>query len=119
MAGEEVIAKEPIVEGAFLASLKRNNSKIRADRAEAIGEDTQLLYKRAIEDLEVQIKRMMREQENMLDLSPTNSMSLMLASDFDAPTYVAKDIELGWKIRNEQIKLDLAIKRYRYLFGEE
>jgi UDP-3-O-acyl-N-acetylglucosamine deacetylase len=105
------------IQGAFLTSLKRNNKQIRDDRATAIGDDTELLYKRSIEDLEVTIKRMVREQENMLDLSPTNSMSLTLASDFDAPAYVAKDIELGIKIREANIKLDIAKKRYSYLFG--
>ena len=109
---EEV--KEP---GAFLVSLKRNNKQIRDDRAAAIGEDTQLLYKRQIEDLQVTIKRMEREQENMLDLSPTNAMSLVLASDFDSTAYVQKDVELGVKIRNESIKLEIADKRYKYLFG--
>jgi hypothetical protein len=106
-----------VVQGAFLTSLKRNNKQIRDDRAAAIGDDTELLYKRSIEDLEVTIKRMVREQENMLDLSPTNSMSLTLASDFDASAYVAKDIELGIKIRESNIKLDIAKKRYVYLFG--
>lgn len=105
-------------QGAFLASLKRNNAKIRADRAQAIGEDTQMIYKRRIEDLDVSIKRMRREQENMLDLSPTTADSLVLASDFDSTRYTEKDIELGVKIRNEEIKLEIATKRYKYLFGE-
>ena len=105
------------VQGAFLLSLKRNNKQIRDDRATAIGEDTQLLYKRQIEDLQVTIKRMEREQENMLDLSPTNAMSLVLASDFDSTAYVHKDVELGVKIRNETIRLEIAEKRYKYLFG--
>jgi hypothetical protein len=108
---------EENVQGAFLSSLKRNNKQIRDDRAASIGEDTQLLYKRQIEDLQVTIKRMEREQENMLDLSPTNAISLTLASDFDASAYVAKDIELGVKIRNESIRLEIAQKRYAYLFG--
>lgn len=107
-----------VSDGAFIASLKRNNSKIRADRAQAIGEDAQLLYKRAIEDLQVTIRRMERDQDNMLDLSPENSMSLKLASDFDATAYVEKDVELGVKIRNSEIKLEIAKKRYTYLFGE-
>ena len=105
-------------DGAFIASLKRNNKQIREDRAAAIGEDTQLLYKRKIEDLQVTIRRMERELENMLDLSPTNTTSLVLASDFDSASYVEKDIELGVKIRNESIKLEIAQKRYSYLFGE-
>jgi hypothetical protein len=115
MPQDEVEGKE---EGAFIASLKRNNAKIRADRAQAIGEDAQLIYKRQIEDLEVSIKKMKREQENMLDLSPTNADSLVLASDFDSETYAKKDVELGVKIRNAEITLEIAQKRYAYLFGK-
>jgi len=102
--------------GAFIVSLKRNNKQIRDDRAAAIGEDTELLYKRQMEDLDVNLRRMRREQENMLDLSPHDTHSLVLASDFDSAEYVAKDITLGVKIRNEQIKLDIARERYQYLF---
>jgi hypothetical protein len=105
--------------GAFFASLKRNNKQIRDDRATAIAEDTELIYKRKIEDLELLIKKMKREQDNMLDLSPTNAQSLVLASDFDSDAYVGKDIEIGVKIRNSEIRLEIAKSRYRYLFGGE
>jgi hypothetical protein len=104
-------------EGAFFSSLKRNNRQIRDDRATAIAEDTELVYKRKIEDLELSIKKMKREQENMLDLSPTNAQSLILASDFNSAEYVEKDIDLGIKIRNTEITLEIAKKRYQYLFG--
>jgi hypothetical protein len=106
-------------QGAFFSSLKRNNKQIRDDRATAIAEDTQLVYKREIEDLELSIKKMKREQENMLDLSPTNAQSLILASDFDSNVYTKKDIDLGVKIRNAEITLEIAKKRYTYLFGGE
>lgn len=105
--------------GAFYSSLKRNNKQIRDDRAQAIVEDTELVYKRQIEDLALSVKKMTREQENMLDLSPTHADSLVLASDFDSTKYTAKDVELGVKIRNTQIKLDIAQARYNYLFGGE
>jgi hypothetical protein len=103
-------------EGAFLTSLKRNNKQIRADRATAIAEDAQVLYRRSVEDLEIKINRMKRDRENMLDLSPENAMSLKLASDFNADEYVTKDIELGVNIRNAEIKLEIAKKQYEYLF---
>jgi hypothetical protein len=118
MADEEKV-EETGSEGAFIESLKRNNKQIRSDRAEAIGEDAQMIYRRSIEDLQVKIKRMEREQENMLDMSPDNAMSLKLASDFDAAAYVSKDVELGVRIRNSKIKLEIAQKRYAYLFGGE
>ena len=95
--------------GSFQDSLYRNNAKIRKDRADSIIEDANLIYKREIEDLEVEMKKMQREQENMLDLSPTNAMNLTLASDFDSKVYVAKDLELGVKIgfnQSEWIELD-------------
>jgi hypothetical protein len=103
--------------GAFLESLKRNNKKIRNDRAEAIHEDAQILFRREMEDIEIGIKRMNRERENMLDLSPDHATSLVLASDFDSAEYVRKEIELGVKIRNEEIKHKIISDRYTYLFG--
>lgn len=88
--------------GAFADSLKRNNRKIRDDRAQAITEDTELLYKRTIEDLELSLKKMNRDRDNMLDLSPTDANSLTLASDFKCGVFVDKDMELGLKIRKSR-----------------
>lgn len=102
--------------GIFVDSLKRNNKKIRDDRAQAIGEDTAIAYKRAVEDIELSIRKMIREQENMLDLSPTDSHSLTLASDFDSMEFVRLDLELGVKIRNATIKLEVARRQYKQLF---
>lgn len=104
-------------EGAFITSLKRNNAKIRADRAASIAEDAQLIYKRKVEDLDVQIKRLKRDRENMLDLSPTDAHSLVLASDFNSAEFTQKDIEIGVNIRNLEIMLEIAQDRYKHLFG--
>jgi hypothetical protein len=105
--------------GVFRSTLKRNNKQIREDRAENIIEDTQLVYKRSIEDLTLEINKLRREQDSMLDLSPTNATSLVHANDFDEKSFVEKDIIISLKIRNAQIKLDLAKVRYNYLFGGE
>ncbi len=107
------------MKGAFVESLKRNNKKIREDRAIAIAEDTQIVYKRQVEDLIQTIKKIKRERENMLDLSPTNADSLVLASDFDAKAFADKDLDLGVKIRNLEIKLEIAQSQYEKLFGEK
>lgn len=104
--------------GKFEESLQRNNSSIRKDRASAISEDTAITYKREVEDLEIAIKKLKREREGMLDLSPTDANSLMIASDFDAKDFVAKDIEIGVRLRNYEIKLEIATTRYNYLFGK-
>ena len=102
--------------GSFVQSLVRNNKKIREDRAVAIVEATQVIYKREVEDTELQIKQLKRERENMLDLSPDNVFSLVLASDFDAKAFVAKDIQIGIQLRNLEITLEIAKSRYQYLF---
>jgi len=108
--------QEQVAQGAFLDSLKRNNRQIRDDRATAIAEDAQVMYRRSVEDLELNINRMKRDRENMLDMSPDNTLSLKLASDFNADDYVKRDIDLGVKIRNAEIQLEIATKQYKHLF---
>ncbi len=104
------------MKGSFFESLRRNNSKIKQDRAAAIVEDAELIYKREVEDLEMQIRQIKRERNSMLDLSPTNADSLVLASDFNSKAFVNKDLELGVKMRNLGIKLEIAKARYKELF---
>jgi hypothetical protein len=102
--------------GAFNASLHRNNSKIRSDRANAISEDTQLIYRRKIEDIELNLTRLRRSQENILDLSPTDAQSLVLANDFDSNAFAETDMGIGIEIRNEEIRLEVSKARYGFLF---
>lgn len=110
------MAEEQKAEGAFIESLKRSNKAIKDDRAEAIAEDAQMRYRRTVEDLDMKIKRMKRTRENMLDLSPDNALSLMVASNFDSEKFVEEDVKLGIDIRNAEIKLEIAQKQYKRLF---
>lgn len=114
MSTEEVKTEETA--GAFMSSLVRNNKQIRTDRAIAIAESAEMIYKREVEDIQMRIKQMKRERDNMLDMSPTNAQSLVLATDFDAKAFTSKDIELGIQIRNLEIKLEIAQRRYKELF---
>ena len=113
----EVVATEEVMTGRFIDSLKRNNKQIRNDRAEGIAEDAQITFKREVEDLELKIKRLSRDRENMLDLSPENAQSLILGKDFDSRGFVDKDLEIGTQIHNLTIKLEIARKRYNESFG--
>lgn len=107
------------VKGAFVGSLVRNNKKIREDRAIAIAEEADMKYKRKVEDLQIKIKQMKRERDNMLDMSPTSADSLVMASDFDGDQFVGKDLKLGVDIRNLEIQLEVAEARYKFLFEGE
>lgn len=115
---EDVKSELQEMKGAFVASLVRNNKKIKEDRAIAIAESAQMLYKRTVEDIELEIKQLKRDRDAMLDMSPTTADSLVMASDFNAKEFVDKDLAMGVKIRNLEIKLDIARDRYNRLFTE-
>lgn len=114
-------AKEVLSEmkGAFVGSLKRNNKQIRDDRALAIAEDAELLFKREVEDILTDLKRVKRDRDNMLDLGGNNTTNIISLSDFDAKDFVAEDLKLGLKIRELEIKLEVAQSRYKELFEGE
>ena len=107
------------VKGAFMESLVRTNKEIRTDRAMAIAENAELLFKREVEDLAIQIKRKKRDRENLLDQSPTNAQSLVVASDFDGKKFVDNYVRLGIEIRELEIRYEIASKSYKRLFTEE
>lgn len=102
----------------FIESLQRNNDQIREDRARIIGEDAELIYKRRVEDIELKIKRLEREQEGLTDVSPLDKNSLTFV-DFQPEAFVQKDIELSLTIRNLNIQLELTRNRFEYLFGKK
>jgi len=106
-------------DGAFFESLVRNAKQIKRDRAEAIAEDAEIRFKRTVEDMELQMKRLARQRENMLDMSPDNTHSLILGKDFDSDAFVQQDLALGVEMHNLGIKLEIAKKRYAHLFGGE
>jgi len=105
--------------GAFRQSLLRNNTEIRQDRAESLADDAETMYRRQIENLELELRKLQREREDLLDLSPTDADSLVLAADFDAEAYAVRDLALSVRMRNTGIRHELALARYRILFGDD
>ena len=107
----------PVQQGAFYASLKRNNREIRQDRADVIGRALQLRYKRKIEDIDEEIYQAQTRRENALDLSPSVIGSLNPAKDFDADQFLNDDMNTGIELRNLGIKSNVIRSRYNFLFG--
>lgn len=105
-------------EGLFLKVLKRNNKQIREDRAKDLFEDAQMFYKREVDDIEMMLRKKKNTREALLDLSPENSTNLKMSSNFDAKNFCSTDLDLGVEIRNLEIRLDLAKRRYEELFGK-
>lgn len=105
--------------GSFAAMLKRNNKQILEDRAEGILETAEISYLRAIQDMEMQLKRLKRSVENNQDLSPTSADSLILEDNFDSKRFVEEDIQAGVDIKILAEKIAIARDRFKTLFGKE
>ena len=114
---EQTAVDEIGTKGVFSTNLKRNFKQIRDDRAEAITEDVYLIYKRTIEDLRLENRKLQRQRENMLDIAPANTQSITFEK-VDALNFVEKDLKLAIEIRENEIKAEEAVKRFKYLFGE-
>ncbi|STD12563.1 Uncharacterised protein [Chryseobacterium carnipullorum] len=114
---QKKIKMEDDLKPRFIQSLQRNNDQIREDRARTIGADSELIYRRRVEDIDLKIKRLEREQEGLIDISPLDRNSLTFA-DFQPEAFVQKDIEYSLTLRNLNIQLEVAVKRFEYLFGK-
>jgi hypothetical protein len=104
--------------GFLAASLGRSNKQIREERGNAIAEDLQIVYKRKVEDLEIDVRRALRVQQNAFDFSPTNSQSLVMAKELESVDILEADLKTSLDIRNLKVKLNHAKSRYNVLFGD-
>lgn len=102
--------------GYLHESLSRSTKQIRSERGADIYEDLEMTYKRGIEDLNREIKKLDRKVRNMFDFSPTNTFSLMLVKDISSDDILEKDLNLAVERRNLVIKLELLQARYNWLF---
>ena len=111
----------PVVEnnkGLVYESLGRSNAQIRQDRGDSIAEDLEMEFKRNVEDAHRKVTRLERDRKAMYDFSPTNALSLVLAKDVKADEIKDADMKQSIAIRNARIELEIAIERYKELFGK-
>lgn len=97
-------------QGALIQSLIRSSKDIKRSRAIAI---------RQVQDLRMRLSQLKRSRDDLIDLSPTDANSLILAKDFDAKKFAEEHIGLGVKIRQAEIELEIAEKSFINLFGQE
>jgi hypothetical protein len=102
--------------GALASSLLRNRRQIVEERAIGVFEDAELVFKRKKEDLEKDIKKLIRARDAKLDLSPSNATSMILAENFNADKFMVDDLEISKEIRQKTILLAIVTARYNYLF---
>lgn len=104
--------------GAFVASLRRKASQIKQDRATAIAEDTEVIYRRYIDNMKDELRKLRRDRRNSLDLSPDDVNSLVAGRDFNAEMFVKNDIQAGVSVRNLMVRIEIAEERYSFLFND-
>lgn len=102
--------------GKFGSMLKRNNKQLREDRGARIISATEKYYRRTIEDMEEKIANLKMDRENLLDINPSNTQTIINPSDFDSNAFVQKDIEIGKTIYNMEKVLEITRERYNDLF---
>ncbi len=103
----------------FKEYLTASFRQIREDRADGIAEDTEIEYRRDIEDRLRRIRQYDRQRDNLiLDLCPSNITSTQVVpGDFDAAKFKEKDIQIGIDRRNDLIILEIVVDRDESLFG--
>lgn len=110
---------QTVAKGALGASLLRNSKQIKEERGFNIWNETERTYRRKVEDLQYKIDRLKQQQAGLLDLSPENSQSLILAKDFDPEKFFAADNDFTMQIRTAKIELEEASERYKQLFTDQ
>ena len=105
-------------EGFVAQSLSRTTKQIRLDRGDIIAEELEVEYRREIENLTLEISRNRRVQSLYFDFSPNNTHSLVM-KEVNGALIMKDDLKVELENRNLEIKLNLAKKRYNFLFGEK
>lgn len=107
---------QTVAKGLLGASILRNASKIKEERGIAVFKQLERCYKRKVEDLEYKLDRLQDERLAMLDMSPTNSQSLILAKEVDPDEFYRNHFDITMKIRTAKIELEEAREQYNSLF---
>lgn len=107
------------IKGALQQSLDRNSKTIRADRAEQIADDTRLEYRRKIEDLQRDIKKLQRTNAALLDMSPDNTTSIISSKNFEPVDFVETRAQNSIEIYKKEKELEIVSKDFELLFGDK
>ena len=100
----------------FVNKISRSNKELRKDRALIIAKATEKTLRRKIEDFNDKLESLKLSLDNLLDINPSNTHTIINPSDFDAGAYIRTAEEIDLKIRDITIRRDLAQARYDQLF---
>lgn len=103
--------------GKFFESLNRSFKNVRADRAAAVVDDVEIEFKRCVENLWRDIKRLNSKKLGLLDLSSSNALTIKSVEDIKPEAFVAEYVKVNVDLRKTKIQYLVARKAYNELFG--
>ena len=104
--------------GILESTLKQTFRQIKESRIDSMLEDSELKYRRQIEDICAKIRSCDRDMEDaILDILPSNAGQGITPSQFDADKLMSTRINTLFIKREQSIKLSIMLSDYETLFG--
>jgi hypothetical protein len=103
--------------GQFYKIMAQSSKEIKQYKIAAITEGLNFAYKARIEEIEREIRSKKWRLEEMMDLFPSTTQSLVIGKDFNPKEFVTEDLQIHVDLRNLEIMLDIAKRRYKFLTG--
>ena len=103
------------VRGALYASLARSNKQIREERGTDLVEELRVSYERRVQDLEMDISKILRNQKRNFDFGGTSTTSLVV-KDVNSKEIMDVDLAIELELHNLNVKLGHVKRRLKYLF---
>lgn len=112
---EEVTKKN----GILGSTLKQTFKQIKESRIDAMLEDSELKYRRQIEDVCAKVRQCDRDLEDaILDILPSNAGQGINPNQFDADRLMSTRISTLITRREQSVRLGILVNDYETLFGE-
>lgn len=111
--------EEKKTKGILGSTLKQTFKQIKDSRIDAMLEDSELKYRRQIEDVSAKIRQCNRDMEDsILDILPSNAGQSISPSAFDADKLMNTRVSTLIARREHQVKLGILVNDYETLFGD-
>ncbi len=105
--------------GILGSTLKQTFKQIKESRIDAMLEDTEMKYRRQIEDVCARIRQCDRDLEDaILDMLPANAGQGIIPSQFDAERLMSTRVNTLIARREQAVRLGILVDDYETLFGQ-
>ena len=115
----EAVIKNVTENGLLETTLKQTFKQIKESRIDAMLEDSELKYRRKIEDICAKVRQCDRDLEDaILDILPSNAGQGINPNQFDADKLLETRSSTLITKREQSIRLGMLVNDYEHLFGK-